>query len=129
MYRFDKTKLKGCSTEEQLDCASRFIKSYYESKDILKLFEMCPDRCEYTDYKRTVSMAKYPSTSYIEKIVANGNLSILEQTVVNYRENQLALNIYFHELEYKNIIEFPVFTVLGVLSNIGGTLGIIIKYY
>ena len=82
----------------------------------------CPHRCSEIDYEHSLSTSKYPSVGYLKEIIANKNQSVFDSIERDFSENNLAISIYFEEVNRMNITDVPNLSILGLLSNIGGNM-------
>ena len=84
--------------------------------------DLCPKECSKISFQSTTSFSQYPSNSY------EGNLldkySVLNSFSKSLTEKILKLNIYYQDMSYQSVTESPAITLVGLISNIGGTLGL-----
>ncbi|XP_067951695.1 acid-sensing ion channel 1C-like [Watersipora subatra] len=100
-------------TTEQYDCTVEVLKKIEES-DLC----VCQNPCHATQYPFTMSILELRQTT-IDKLAKTHpipeNLTTKELAVVN---------IYFDSLAYEEITQVPAYTVLDILSDFGGTMGL-----
>ena len=77
------------------------------------------------NYIQSTSVSDYPSLKYAEYVRQNTfvgtkypNLSAPE-----IKSNMLALNVFYSELKYTEISQSAQYSLIDIISNIGGTLG------
>lgn len=109
------------------------IDAYYDFKTNgvdLGCDNQCPIECSHTHYDVQHSSSIFPSRQYAQDILADTQIKRLmenaELTYSNLRESILSLHIYYEELEYTMISEQPALSLIDVISNVGGTLGLFI---
>ncbi len=113
--------LPKCSTSDGDECAYIFLSNLL-SRD---QFELCADYCplECDSY----------SLDFVQKVqpilVANNTLSdqfIYPQfkTFANFSRNFYSINVFYKKLKYMNIVQIPKLELFGLISNLGGLLGL-----
>nr|XP_022345432.1 degenerin mec-10-like [Crassostrea virginica] len=94
----------------------------------------CESACSETIYKSTLSGRSWPKESFIndeltKTACSNYNYSYcteLKSTIkkIDHKDNFLKFVIYYEDLNFKEIVEEPLYDVFHFLSDIGGTLGL-----
>ncbi|XP_038055166.1 acid-sensing ion channel 2-like [Patiria miniata] len=79
----------------------------------------CPVPCERTMYSTMLSSGIFPARHVAMAMDKEFNMSM------DYsRNNLLELMVYFEELKYTQITQQPAYTLEGLLSDIGGSMGL-----
>ncbi|CAH1783314.1 unnamed protein product [Owenia fusiformis] len=81
----------------------------------------CTQPCEEIVYPTSVSYATFPTEGIGEKIASQYNT-----TTENIKKNHLMLDIYFTDLYNHTITITPAVTPTGLLSDIGGQMGLFV---
>jgi hypothetical protein len=114
-----------CLNLTQIDC---FRKSY---SDIINCDIDCPLECDSVTYNLQLSSLTYPSLEY-GSLFANDttpeeyfsdSYSVNFSSYALLREYFYSINIYYSSLKYTYLSESPQTTVFGLLSSLGGSLG------
>ena len=79
----------------------------------------CPPACNYTTYKTSVSYSTFPARYQLEAI---HNVSGTDSDEL--QENLLSINIYFEDLNVEREITQNAYSVVALLSDIGGQMGL-----
>jgi len=119
---------EACLSIDQVTC----LYSVYENFGTKNINELCDFQCpleclsESFVYKTTQTI--YPSALYanllnIHPVIKKNynNKTVNQET---FRKSILKLNIYYEDLSYITITEFPTLNGVSLISNIGGTLGL-----
>lgn len=123
---------KPCTNEEQFSCLTFY---YEKSKEInlnsLKCSKNCPFSCNSVEYEMSASFAGFPSRAYAEKLKTHPLITQMFKkeygdnfthlfTFENMRKSILRLNVYVNGLRYTEISEIEAYTVLNLVSDVGG---------
>lgn len=96
---------------------------------------MCPQECETGDYNVAASYMEIPSFIFSPAIHMT-NINYLtkkfradEQASIDMLERSyVALRVHFKDIKVTVMEESPAINVVGLISNIGGTMGIFIEF-
>ncbi|XP_077982526.1 acid-sensing ion channel 1A-like [Glandiceps talaboti] len=99
---------------------------YLHREDLLPC--NCPQPCTDTQYTERLSTALWPSDRYMTKLL-RAIRAINPKTIdindkVTISENLLSLEVFYEEINYGKIEEYPAYEILKLVSDIGGTLGL-----
>jgi hypothetical protein len=86
----------------------------------------CPLECKRTDYKASISMNGYPTIPYENTLTASSDLYSASTFSQSLRYNILKVNIYYDSLSYTKINEEPAIDTITLVSNIGGSMGLML---
>ncbi len=119
--------IEDCSDPKQLACFISGVKNFYAG-NILMTCQQCPTDCNKLSFPLTTSFSSYPSRAYAEFLYRN---SVLKKLVQNFsfaeiESSVVAFDVYFKELMYTNITQVSKMDGLGLLSSIGGFLGLLL---
>jgi hypothetical protein len=102
-----------CLNRTQLECVYKEDSVLNEEK-LREAKSECPLECNTVSYDLTVSSLEYPSGETYEEFGENSlNFSM-------FKENYLALNVYFVSTQYTYVAETPKMSLLDLVSNVGG---------
>jgi len=115
-------QIKPCSNWSQIICSNYMIANYSNSIKETCASE-CPLECEYITYDTSLSQLDYPSRPYFDDLKTK-NKEYENMSLEKYKRTHLRLNIHFKSNDYAEIREMPKMTLIEVISNLGGVLGI-----
>lgn len=91
--------------------------------------QYCPVECEYSTYKKIISLSDYPSKAYYRNVLSNNevikkNLNEGGLSYESVEQNTLSVRIYFEDLTYELTSESPKILFVDMFANLGGLLGL-----
>ena len=107
------------------ECRERVYSEFAESSFQCE----CEHRCNEIYYSMESSISEWPSKKYEPYLWASLTekapeiMSQLETTQLT-KENLMSVKIYFTELNRSVLKESPKYTIFGMMSTIGGSLGL-----
>ena len=119
-----------CLNATQVKCVYETYKIFINSNVNELCSSMCPLECESTKIDISTSSSTFPTRSfyefyknnkYFKELFPNENI-----TYNDLRENILEVNIYYDSFIYTKTEESSVCTIIDLISNMGGTLGLLI---
>jgi hypothetical protein len=121
-----------CLNETQIDCLLKSISAF----NIFSCESECPLECEYVIYNLQLSSLTYPSLEYYNlfandttaKEYFSDNFGAKISSYSFFREYSYSINIYYSSFKYTHISESPQTTVFGLLSGLGGSLGMFLGF-
>ena len=126
-----------CLNKTQLTCFSntyRYV-AYNQASFITECTPLCPLECDSIDYATTLSSLIYPSRDFYNLFSDEFNNRFAELTDVNYtvtydliKEYFYSINVYYSSTQYTYINEQPQMTLVGLFSNLGGSLGMFVGF-
>lgn len=113
--------LPVCTVYQMYFCVMSRIRDFYG--DILVSAENlgCPQPCDYTTYKTSITFSYFPSEVGSFELLRR---SIISQNVTDIRTNYLQLLFYYESLIIHESIHTEVYSATGLLGTIGGNAGI-----
>ena len=134
MYpKMTNTKLPPCLNETQSEC----LQEVGVTDEDFKEFSLnCPLECDYVDYNIKVTSLAYPSLEEYEFLKQKSTKFNFTQklygidlsTYASYKEYFYSFNIYYSSGKYTYISDSPQMTTFGLLSNLGGSLGMFLGF-
>jgi len=117
----------SCLNSTQLACL-------YRENDFFDKFSCqldCPLECDSITYNLQVSSLKFPNHELYDifrndsgaPLIFSSTYGIDISSIEMFREYYYSINIYYPSLKYTYISESPQTTVFGLLSSLGGSLG------
>lgn len=104
--------------------------TFFNEEAALNCSKDCPQECDSTSYKTSISYLDYPNHIYAESLYNN---SIFREAIFNFtgevsqsdwysvlKNNLISLSVYYNELTYTLVEESPKFEITDLISNIGG---------
>lgn len=86
----------------------------------------CPLECDVLEYEVTTSVSEYPSQMYSKILSDHPTLKQkISQNQLNKEflsKNVLKVNIFYDNMKYTTVNEFPTINIISLLSGIGGTI-------
>jgi hypothetical protein len=121
--------IRYCSTEQDLECidTNGYVSNVsHEEKALL-----CPEECDSVRLKLTVSASSPLSKRYINHLRTHPVVTSKFKNMSQITDEQLAssvamFDVYYNSLSYTEIVEVPVYTIVNLISNIGGSLGLLL---
>ena len=116
---------------ENMECTQDVYKFFKNNKIDKGCLEQCPLECESIKYDLLLSNNAVLSRQGYELfkssidyfIHTNGEYNL---TYEEMKQRYLFLNIYYSELSYIKISESPKTSIIDLLSNLGGTMGLFV---
>ena len=112
-------------SEITFDCLFKANQNFYNF--MLNVLD-CTQECDSMYYEITTSMSKFPSQSiYLNLLKNNKFIKLFKSNNFSYEqlnESFLAFRVYFENLEYTEIRQEIKTTIIDLISNIGGILGL-----
>jgi hypothetical protein len=104
---------------------SHFIKNKVDDECL----KQCPLECDSIEYDLLISSASSLSKQAYQlyQPIIDNSTSRFDEFNLTYeeiKERLLILNIYYSKLSYIKISESPKTSIIDLLSNLGGTLGL-----
>ena len=121
--------LVDCLSMEKIDCIFQYLPPFvkYNFTDYCSNF--CPKECDSVYYPLSTSFTDFPTYDFYEKLL---NTEVIKKHFPNgidyatLKKSVLAVNVYYEELIYTKFTQLPQMSVLDLISNIGGILGLFI---
>ena len=118
-----------CITMAQINCIFQNLPPFVKDNLTNYCSKLCPKECNSIDYPLSTSFTDFPSHDFYEKLL---NSSVIKKHFPNgtdyatLKNSVLAVNVYYEELVYTKFTQLPKMTILDLISNIGGILGLFI---
>ena len=112
-----------CMNSSQFECADNSYYDFWENfKDSYS--SECPLECDFIDFDYTYSSSDFDIESfflenYYEKPDESVDLKSIKKRIVSFY-------VYYSQLRYTEIKETPSMSLIDLLANIGGTIGLFI---
>uniref|UniRef100_A0A7E4V5H5 Ion channel n=1 Tax=Panagrellus redivivus TaxID=6233 RepID=A0A7E4V5H5_PANRE len=91
----------------------------------------CPQACTASNYEITLSTAYWPANAYTPTECIDSESDYIYWTKGNtnscttwYRDNTVYLEIFYEEMSYQVLTESAAYTLLNVISDTGGQVGL-----
>ncbi|XP_052089260.1 acid-sensing ion channel 5-like [Mytilus californianus] len=109
-----------CSKFQVANCIVKAIGDYYNHTKLVVNCD-CPLPCKYTHYDVSLTSSLFPSDFYSKKIFDVIGAEDLDY----YRQNYIALHIYFDQLSTTISKQVPKYSSAGdIFANLGGQMGL-----
>ena len=117
----------------ELNTASLFINDLF---DKFSCQLDCPLECDSITYNLQVSSLKFPNHELYDifrndsgaPLIFSSTYGVDISSIDMFREYFYSINIYYPSLKYTYISESPQTTVFGLLSSLGGSLGMFLGF-
>ena len=124
--------IKPCENIEETECYTKKIDEFNVriNEFKTKCSKGCPLECDSMKYDFELSNLYYPRRDFFDQfILANERADYAENfnetlTFDLYKENNLILSVYFTSTQYTEITQSPKITLIDLIPNLGGTIGI-----
>ena len=122
--------IKPCSSEIDYICFRKLLSNYDENNKEKRenCSKFCPLECESIEYDFEVSSLENPSEEFYNALLKNRNPNLINGTFETNRKHFLNLNIFYSALKYVQIIQTPKTTLIDLISNLGGSIGIFLGF-
>ena len=121
----------SCFNSSQAYCISNLKSDYFRNqlKYVNYCSQKCPLECNQIKYENLLTSLKYPS---IEEYIFGVNNQLDFNSTQNYtnlsdfnlnQESFFSLKVFYSTTKYSLITESPQMTIAGLLSSLGGSLG------
>jgi len=125
--------LKSFDEEGHFSCGdnnSCTTKFYNNFNQIEKCSHLCPLECDQYYYEINLVSNKIIGTGIINQFDNDYVYSFLPQfqTYENLSKNFYMINVYYDDLKYTLISQQPKIELFGLISNLGGILGLFIGF-
>jgi len=121
-------KLLGNNGLNEFNCLNKAYMDFYNDTLLDKKYPDCLQECDSMNYDISTSVSKFPSKLYYANILKNNEkLKTLFNGNFTYEqlsERFLEICVYFENLEYTEITQQIETTLVDLISNIGGILGL-----
>lgn len=120
---------KPCLTMEELECSDGVFNKFI-NMDINRIAgSLCPLECSTISYETISSYTQFPSKTYADVLMNKPEIvSVFKNdsnlTYEKLKENIVRINLYYESTKYTFVDESPATTIIQLLSNIGGTMGL-----
>ncbi|XP_065070721.1 amiloride-sensitive sodium channel subunit beta-like [Rhopilema esculentum] len=88
----------------------------------------CRLPCNEIRFRKSASFSKWPSTQDIawERVSLGFEIGLNKSNLTEkfVRDNFIAINVFFGDMEYQKITEIPMYTLDKLIGEIGGQMGI-----
>jgi hypothetical protein len=121
-----------CLNVTQMYCFVKYVSAF----NIFSCELECPLECDSVTYNLQLSSLTYPSLEYYNLFVndttakeyVSNKFEIDITSYALFREYFYSINIFYSSLKYTYISESPETTVYGLLSGLGGSLGMFLGF-
>jgi len=119
----------------QYECIGKQFTNYiYEKLDYCN--EQCPLECDSASYEISTSSLDFPTQNWFNVVFESSPAyvklfeSIMNRTLTyeSFKESHLVVNIFYPSLKYTQITELPKTSLIDLVSNVGGLLGIFLGF-
>jgi hypothetical protein len=101
--------------------------SFYRNESLnLQCFDECPSECFNIFYSFEQSQGNYPSPFYAKQLATKSRNTkrVQNLTLDEMRQRVLAVNVYFSDLVFQNIVEKPARSIEQLIADVGGFIGL-----
>ena len=119
----------ACTNLSQITCVN---KKYQEQLQIIKSLSVecvknsCPIECDKNTFDIIMSQLDFPSQDFFTLI--QNDTTELNYDFDSYQDFYYSLNFYYSSTEYTYISQSPQMTLINLLSNMGGSLGMFLGF-
>jgi hypothetical protein len=118
-----------CTGVEDFRCLIDVVRSFVKKDFKATIQDICPLECTAYKYSYSLTWNGYPTKYYAADLLklpkmANYFPNPANVTVRDLKKSMLALNFYFPTLRYTRVSQLPQVTIVSLISNIGGALGV-----
>jgi hypothetical protein len=126
-FKFPDQNVSLCLDKQQQNCDTNFYKNEFITDDYIIQNCNCPLECKKVIYDTFITNSKYPTKFYTDAL--RNDQSFVKRFSNSTRfddleQDLLRINIYFDSLSYLEISESESVSLIMLISDIGGTLGL-----
>ena len=134
--RFNKlSSTSPCHSLADLECIGQQENEFKDEK-LDECLKECPLECMKQEFDLQVSSLDYPTVEDYELIIKDKNYFLRVENVVrdnitsfdDYKKYFLLVNIFLSNLQYTEITETPKTSIIELISNMGGSMGIFLGF-
>lgn len=122
--------MRNCANEYELQCLNKVINEDLYNKFYGEFDDACPLECNSYYYTISESSESFPNSYYASFLLQN--YPVFEKnsrfnrslTIEDIKGSVSKINIYLEDMRVNRITEFPSMSVMSLISNIGGLLGL-----
>lgn len=124
-------RLKPCMNYTQVVCNSVQYSLFYSQDPAQVCGDQCPLECDSVAYHVSTAYSDYPTTAYAEYLKNNPifRARFPNNTQISYesiKKNVLSLGVFYGTISYQKYSELKKTSLIDLVSNIGGTMGLFI---
>jgi hypothetical protein len=116
-----------CTTNEDYECLK--ANGYLSKLSKEEKNELCPVECYSTSLSLDISSSSPFTPTFIKNLRNNTKVISKFEDINSVTDEQIAnsivvFDVYYNNLEYTEILEVPFYSIIDLISNIGGTFGL-----
>ncbi|ESN94081.1 hypothetical protein HELRODRAFT_180249 [Helobdella robusta] len=111
-----------CDYFEENSCVVTVIGDYYVGKLNDTILCSCPPMCNEINYETSITGSRF--SRYIFDVIKKRMAE--NETQEDFQENAVVVRIYFSSLQYTKITTVVAYSVMALLSDLGGTFGLLL---
>jgi len=116
-----------CLTLEEIACVADSYLNFLNIDATKVCIDLCPLDCEVTNYDIKMSYSRYPSSSHVNVVKKNPkiikHLNTENVTIDMLKKSLLGIRLYYADMSYVAITEYPKTQLVDVIASVGGLLG------
>ncbi len=116
-------KINSCINQSQMDCIVEQSDKFISGSHAGKCLNVCPIECDSIKYETQVSTLDYPNEQMLT-LLKNSYPSL---NFDNYKEISYSVNVFYPYLDYTRITQSPKTLPIDLISQIGGSLGMLLS--
>ena len=124
-----------CHSLDDLECIGQ-QESEFKDEKLDECLKECPLECVKQEFDLQVSSLDYPTVEDYELIIKDRDYFLRVENVVkdnitsfnDYKKHFLLVNIFLSNLQYTEIKEMPKTSIIELVSNMGGSMGIFLGF-
>ena len=127
-FKFPDQNVSLCLSKKEQECDSNFYNKQFISDDYISKNCNCPLECKKVIYDTFITNAKYPTKFYTDSL-RNDQMFMKRFANTTHEfddldQDLIRINVYFDSLSYLKISESESVSLIALISDIGGTLGL-----
>jgi hypothetical protein len=118
-----------CVSQFETNCQKNASFEYVDRIDPQDVIKKCPIECDYIEIDYKIQQTRYPSSRYLKYLRSNPRIlpkfpnesKISDEEIM---ESIVSVGIRYEDLKYTEISQSASLDFIGLVSNIGGLLGL-----
>ena len=119
--------MPSCLNLSQLNCTNAQINAFTGEK-LIECNKQCPLECNTITYSPQLSTLDFPSHDLFKLYQNESDLGLGSMSFDTMKNSLISLKVYYPFTQYTEIRELPKTSLIDLISQIGGSLGMLLGF-
>lgn len=117
----------ACLNFAQINCQGQLYNKVFQQINSFCGHD-CPEECESIQYSMSTSTVDFLTESYVNNLLQNTFVAEKYPGIdaTTLKKSLVSFDVYYEDLQYTEIIQSPQYTIIDLISSIGGSLGLLL---